>query len=197
VAADTKKVEAVLPPGDAPEDTGGSFKQFRREWKQWEGTDTQVETGFRCYVRPNRSTKRTFDADSAARAVCAAIKHGTTKAEIDREVRDRCLPGKETICDCDKVRDVLLQVLTAAAAIAIILAIARTAALALPVLLSTVIIRLLPRRIAGLLTGAREAVLRLPDSTRTIEGVFFRVNEAVKEIQRRNPGTISSSGVRG
>ena len=197
MAATTKKRPANLPPGSAESGSGGTFRQFRREWRGWEGTDSQVESGFRCYVRPNRSTKRTFGAESAARAVCAAIRHGTPKTEIDKAVREKCLPGKETICDCSEVYNTLRLVLTAAAAIAILLSISRVTTVALPVILATIIIRLLPARIAGLLAGVRQSVLLLPNATRTIEGVFFRVNETVKTIQRQNPGIVSSSGARG
>lgn len=179
MAAATKK-------GQSDDATPIPFKQLKREWKEWEGTDTQVESGFRCYVRPNRSTKRTFGAASAARAVCAAIKHGTPKTEIDKEVRERCLPGKETLCDCQEVYNTLRLVLTAAAAIGIVIALSRVVPVALPVILSTVVIRFFPRAIRLLLGNVRSTVLQLPNATRTIEGVFVRVRDTVQAIERAN-----------
>ena len=166
------------------DDTLPSFKQLKLDWAQWEGTDTQVESGFRCYRRPNRSTKRTFDAKSAARGVCAAIRHGTPKTEIDKEIRKRCLPSKEALCDCNEVLLTLRLVLNAAVAIALVIAISRVAGLAIPVILSTVVIRFLPRAIRVLLGNVRSSVLQLPAATRTIEGTFVRVREQVAAIQR-------------
>lgn len=160
-------------------------------------TDENLKAAWKCQRIVERTTKRTWTAPAAARAVCSAIRHGASKTEIDKEIRRRCLPSKETICDCQEVYNVLRLVLTVSAAIAILIAISRVAGIALPVLLSTVIIRFLPRRIALLLGGVRSSVLRITDQTSTIEGVFFRVNETVRAIQRQNPGTLSATGRRG
>lgn len=179
-----RSTAAATEEGESGPEGGITFKQLKREWKGWEGTDTQVESGFRCYVRPNRSTARTWTAAAAARAVCSAISHGATKAEIDNQVRKRCLPSKEAICDCQDVLLTLRLVLNAAVAIALVIAISRVAGLALPVILSTVVIRFLPRAIRIALGNVRSSALKLPDATRTIEGVFVRVRETVRSIER-------------
>jgi hypothetical protein len=118
--------------------------------------------------------------------VCSAIRHGASKAEIDKEIRKRCLPSKETLCDCQEVYNTLRLVLAAGAAIAILIALSRVVPVALPVILSTVVIRFFPRAIRLLLGNARSTLLRLPDATRTIEGTFVRVRDTVAAIERVN-----------
>jgi hypothetical protein len=150
------------------------------------GTDENLEGAWKCNRIVERTTKRVFTAPAAARAVCSAIRHGASKAEIDKEIRKRCLPSQEKICDCQEVYNTLRLVLTAAAAIAILIAISRAMPVAIPVILSTVVIRFFPRAIRLLLGRVRSDVLKLPDATRTIEGVFVRVRETVAAIDRVN-----------
>ena len=174
---------------ETPESESGpvlSFPAFKREWKGWDGTDTQVESGFRCYRRPNRETKRTWDARAAARACCQAIKNGHTFNEISREVQKKC-NVKTMDCDCERVSLTLRQILFAAAAVAIALALSRFVVVALPVILNVVVLRLLPRALAGRLGVVKEAVQRLPEATRTIEGIFVRVREDLAAMSRLNP----------
>lgn len=49
---------------------------------------------FNCYYKPFRRSRRTFDAKSAARAVCAALRVGTSPQEIRQEM-SRCLTCSE------------------------------------------------------------------------------------------------------
>ena len=149
-------------------------------------TDEQLHQAWLCRRIFERSTKRVWTAPAAARAVCSAIKHGATKAEIDKQIRKRCLPSQEAICDCNEVLITLRLVATAAVAIGLVIAISRVAGLALPVILSTIVIRFLPRAIRVALGNLRSSVARLPDATRTIEGTFVRVRDTIRSIERVN-----------
>jgi len=149
-------------------------------------TDANLKGAWRCLRIVERTTKRTWTAPAAARAVCSAIRHGASKAEIDKQIRKRCLPSDEKICDCQEVYNTLRLVLSAAAVIGILIVISRALPVALPVILSTIVIRFLPRAIRLVLGRARSEILRLPDATRTLEGVFVRVRETVAAIDRVN-----------
>jgi len=150
-------------------------------------TDEQLEGAWKCQRIVERTTKRVFTAPAAARAVCSAIRHGASKAEIDKEIRKRCLPSREKICDCQEVYNTLRLVLSAAAVIGILVVISRALPVAIPVILSTIVIRFLPRAIRLVLGRARSEILKLPDATRTLEGVFVRVREPVQAVDRLNP----------
>lgn len=50
--------------------------------------------GLKCYRRPNRKEPRTFNAQAAARAVCAAVKAGVSPSEIRAQMA-RCVPCAE------------------------------------------------------------------------------------------------------
>jgi len=62
-----------------------------RLFKDQEGTDTQVESGIKCYVKPNRTERREFTSQDAARISCLVIKAGKgTAAEIRRRMQVIC-----------------------------------------------------------------------------------------------------------
>lgn len=61
-----------------------------KAFKQLEGTDTQVESGIRCYRKPFRSEPRHFSAQDAARVMCYAVKAGSSEAEILRRFKLTC-----------------------------------------------------------------------------------------------------------
>lgn len=139
-------------------------------------TDALLHQAWVCRRVFERSTKRTWNAKAAARAVCVAIKNGHSKAEIDREVQKKCNVGQPA-CDCEKAELLVRQILTISAAVGIVLLLARFSSALLPVILNVVILRLLPRVISRQLGAVREAVKALPDQTRVIEGVFRRVRD--------------------
>ena len=56
--------------------------------------ETTGKGSLHCYYRPRRTRKRVFDAKSAARAVCAAVREGITPAEIRAEMAE-CVPCTE------------------------------------------------------------------------------------------------------
>jgi len=156
-------------------------------------------TRFLCRWVPRRSVPRHWNAKGAARVVCHALSHGHSRREIDDEIQKRCQGAKPQACDCNSVELLLRQVLVMAAAVAILLAISRVGALALPVILATIVLRLLPNAVRVALIGVRGQVRQLPDASKVIEGTFFRVREELSKIEaaRRSGSTISSSGVRG
>lgn len=65
----------------------------------------------KCYYKPFRRVKRTFNAKSAARVVCAALADGATKQEIRQEM-SRCLVCSED----DQQKRALDQAIEAVAA---------------------------------------------------------------------------------
>jgi len=67
-----------------------NLTQILRLFKAVEGTDTQVESGIRCYRKPNRDEPRHFTAQDAARVMCYAFKRGASEAEIIRRFRIHC-----------------------------------------------------------------------------------------------------------
>lgn len=144
-------------------------------------TDALLEGAWICRRPLNRTLKRTWDAKSAARAVCVAIKNGHSKSEIDREVQRKCNVGQPA-CDCEKAELLVRQILTITAAVGIVILLARFSQALLPVILNVVILRLLPRAISRQLTGIREAVRALPDQSRVIEGVFTRIRQEASII---------------
>jgi hypothetical protein len=87
-------------------------------------------------------------------------------------------------CDCESVALTVRQVLTIAAVVVLAIAVARTVATAIPVILSTVILRFLPRFIANRLTSALPFAKQITEQARTIEGVFVRVREEAIRITR-------------
>jgi hypothetical protein len=67
-----------------------SLRQLFRSFKAEEGTDTQVESGIKCYVKPNRTEERRFTGQDAARIMCYAFKNGASEAEMLRRFRVTC-----------------------------------------------------------------------------------------------------------
>lgn len=61
-----------------------------RAFKAIEGTDTQVESGIKCYVKPNRTSPRHFTAQAAGRIMCYAFRNGATEADMIRRFRIKC-----------------------------------------------------------------------------------------------------------
>jgi len=61
-----------------------------RLFRDVEGTDSQVESGVKCYRKPNRTTERTFTAQDAARIMCYAFKEGATESEMVQRFRIHC-----------------------------------------------------------------------------------------------------------
>lgn len=147
-----------------------------------EGTDSQVETGIRCYRRPNRTEKRTWTPKAVARVYCDCIENGHTRTQIEREIRLRC-GIQETDCDCERVRVILRQVLTAFAVATALIALLTPLRQALPFFLVTIVVRLLPiaarRLLPSVVTGARQ----LPRAGRIIEGTATRVREELTLIE--------------
>lgn len=70
--------------------TSPSIFALFRAFKDLEGTDTQVESGIKCYVKPNRTEERRFTAQDAARIMCYAFKGGASEQEIVRRFRIHC-----------------------------------------------------------------------------------------------------------
>lgn len=61
-----------------------------RAFKEIQGTDAQVESGVKCYVKPNREEERKFTGQDAARIMCYAFKNGASEAEMLRRFRITC-----------------------------------------------------------------------------------------------------------
>lgn len=154
------------------------------EFEEEGATDANVEGAWICRRIVERTTKRTWDAKSAARAVCVAIKNGHSKASIDREVQRRCKVGQPE-CDCERAELLVRQILTVAAAVGVALVLARFASALLPAILNVVVLRLLPRIIRTQLGRVREAARLLPDQSKVIEGVFTRIRSEAEVIFRR------------
>lgn len=148
-----------------------------------EGTDSQVETGIRCYRRPNRTEKRTWTPKAVARVYCDCIENGHTRTQIEREIRLKC-GIQETECDCDRVRVILRQVLTAFAVATALIALLTPLRQALPFVLVTIIVRLLPLAVRRLLPGIVTGVRQLPRASRTIEGTAVRVRDELTLIEQ-------------
>lgn len=68
----------------------GDTRQLFRLFRSLAGTDDQVESGIKCYRRPDRSNVRKFTAQDAARITCYAVRAGATHAEIERRVQKTC-----------------------------------------------------------------------------------------------------------
>lgn len=64
---------------------------------------------------PNRTKPRRFDANSAARAYCAARKNGMSHVQFQQALQERCFVPEE--CDCERLR-ALLRVSASAMAVA-------------------------------------------------------------------------------
>ena len=67
-----------------------SISSLFRAFKAIEGTDTQVESGIKCYQKPNRTEERKFTAQDAARIMCYAFKGGASEADMVRRFRFHC-----------------------------------------------------------------------------------------------------------
>ena len=78
---------AATGPGGA---SSATIFQLFRAFKDIEGTDSQVESGIKCYVKPNRTEDRKFTAQDAARIMCYAFKGGASEADMVRRFRITC-----------------------------------------------------------------------------------------------------------
>jgi hypothetical protein len=67
-----------------------TVSQLFRAFKDLQGTDSQVESGIKCYQKPNRTTERKFKAQDAARIMCYAFKGGASEADMVRRFRFTC-----------------------------------------------------------------------------------------------------------
>jgi len=65
-------------------------RQLLRLFRDLEGSDDQVESGIKCYRKPDRTSARHFSAQDAARITCYAVRAGATHAEIERRVQQTC-----------------------------------------------------------------------------------------------------------
>jgi len=138
--------------------------------------------GLKCYVVPNRSKPRTFTAISAARVVCAAIENGASWDDIQDEVEKRCVDDSERQkrCDCNRIRNILTNLITAAIAIVAALALLRV----IPVLIRTIPQFLLAGVPAMLrLAGPKVGQAALPRAIgTTIEGEFRVLSVSSEKI---------------
>lgn len=120
------------------------------------------------------------DVQAAARFTCAAIKHGNSKASIDRAVQRKCGVGAPE-CDCERALLTLRLVLTISAAVGVLVAVATALVTTVPL----IILRRIP--ILGAILGRllQNSVMRRIEAQRdAIEGVFFRVREEVQLIEQ-------------
>jgi hypothetical protein len=118
----------------------------------------------RCYYKPFRRVKRTFNAKSAARVVCAAIRDGATKAEIRQEM-SRCLVCSED----DQQKRVLDQAMEAVAASSSMLATMISLIGALVAVIAAV------RLVGRFVPQARLALLVLTPAFARIEGFLSTI----------------------
>lgn len=155
------------------------FRRTQRRYRKVRTVKRPKKRPEKCHVvriRPDHVVM----AKTAARMTCAAIRHGATKASIDREVQLKCNVGQPE-CDCERILLTLRQVLTIAASVGLALAVIDVIVVALPLVL-----RRIP--LIGTILGriATTTVLRqLSNEARTIEGVFVRVREEVALIERQ------------
>lgn len=61
-----------------------------RAFQDIAGTDDQLESGVKCYRKPNRTEERHFSAQDAARIMCYAFKRGASEADMVRRFRIHC-----------------------------------------------------------------------------------------------------------
>lgn len=131
----------------------------------------------RCHViQPSEDV----NVRAAARFTCAAIRHGHSKASIDRAIQQRCNVGAPE-CDCERALLVLRQVLTMAATVSVLVAVSTALVTTVPVL----ILRRIP--VLGVILGRllQNTVLRrITQEADFIEGTFFRVREEVQLIEQ-------------
>ena len=124
----------------------------------------------KCYNRPNRTKPRVFNEKDAGRIVCRVVSAGGDKEKLREEIK-KCLD----LCDNERIRQAVLDILqkaqTMAAAIAIILAAATAISLSVVVLSRIPFVRQLLLPVTRQLEASKQAL----EQGLTIESTAQRI----------------------
>lgn len=119
-----------------------------------------------CINRPNRTRERKFTEKDAGRIVCRVLSEGGDPVKLRQEI-EKCID----LCDKERIRQQINQILQAAIALSILLSTLLAAVTGIAVILSRIPFGRLLLPLLNRLTRAQQAL----ESGRTIEGIARRI----------------------
>ena len=119
-----------------------------------------------CYIKPNRTKPRRYTEKDAGRIVCRVLSQGGDAVKLRQEI-EKCVD----LCDKERIRQTINQILQAAIALSILLSTLLAAVTGIAVILSRIPFGRLLLPLLNRLTRTQQAL----EQGRTIEGLARRV----------------------